>query len=154
MDSLHKALEIGLKKVPEIFLKRMILSKLEEQGVSDTSELVDALFNHIMSGDDENFSWDDGVHSPSGDQNVELIFSDKDIADWRESLSSFWTVELPVLIEKTSNQSAKDVLHNLKNSWSEVDDYEVAINADFKDRLEDRWGMALDLLRRANRYFW
>lgn len=48
-----------MSTVPKLVLRKVVKKKIEDQGIEDT-ELVEALTDHILSGSEGTFGWNDG----------------------------------------------------------------------------------------------
>lgn len=147
MSSLDKAFKEEVKKVPRIILTEMIQNKLDGMGLNEKSGLAEALVEHIESGSEEKFLWNDGGDSDEAYQDYELVITDEDLAKFENDLSEFLKGGLKNLVEDTTDDAARDVLRSLKSQWPEVDETEEAMFFLFRENLEDRWGKAFSLLR-------
>lgn len=142
MSSLDKAFKEEVKKVPRIILTEMIQNKLDGMGLNEKSGLAEALVEHIESGSEEKFLWNDGGDSDEAYQDYELVITDEDLAKFENDLSEFLKGGLKNLVEDTTDDAARDVLRSLKSQWPEVDETEEAMFFLFRENLEDRWGKA------------
>ncbi len=147
MSSLQKALYEEVDKLPETILRRILQRKLSEGSLDIPAAAFDALVEHILNGGDETFSWEDPEGEDSSDfQHFELSFDEEDTAEVKASYSAFVSA-LPDLIRRVVKESGELMFKDLQERWhleGAVQEVEVG---EFCERLEERWGRGLDLLR-------
>lgn len=141
---LHENMMALFKQAPVTFLRirlqELIASKLPDAPAS----LVEALSEHLLSGGEDPFEFDDG-----SDQDVETSI-DISQAELDEILASTWAFvedEMPGLSVGAIEKAAKVVLKGLYESWPEQRAWQLDVGTQFRGRLEQRWGAAFDILR-------
>ncbi|MCY4419780.1 MAG: DUF5677 domain-containing protein [Gammaproteobacteria bacterium] len=123
-------------------LSQFIEEKLRDYGIENDEPLVCAIAEHILSGSEGSYKWDDEKY---GD--VKLIFTNEDIEEILQRLKSFSKNELPTALEAAVTESAGIVVKELDNNWPEQKIFERHDLQVFRDRLELRWHKGLDPLR-------
>src|SRR5664280_1275952 len=144
MTNIQKILTQTLKKLPHIFLEKLIAKKLNAAGVSNFDKAAAKFLEHALSGSKENFSWDNGEKPV---RKVAIAVTDEELADIERDVMVFMKDKLPEVIRKTAEKSAKELVVALKKKWPEQSDWEQATILIFRDNLETRWGKGLGLLR-------
>lgn len=141
---LQRGIEQLMRDLPRMALRELLPRKLEAAGVEPKPELVEALTAHILRGGGDHFSWDDG----SGDEtlNVKLTFDENDLTEI-EGLVDRLAKDFPKALEDTSCEGAKRIVETLTETWPEEKRLQQEETTGFQERLEQRWGKALDGLR-------
>jgi hypothetical protein len=147
MGQLQRALHKNLATLPKLMLRRILERKLGEQEIDLPPAAFEALLDHMLSHNDQHFTWTDGG-ADTGQQprNLELIFDEKDTAQAQE-LSDRLITTIPEIIETIADKSGADLFNTLRKNWAiegMVQRYEID---EFRDRLEHRWGEGLQILR-------
>ncbi len=144
MINLNKHLEEQLKTVPNLLLRQAVIIKLEEQGI-EGKRLLDALTDHIFSGSEETFHWDDGGHDQTRNLHIEL--TDEDTKKIEEDYNRFIKESLPEIIKNSLQDGAKSLAKELEKRWPEQKVEERNSIRHFRDRLDLRWAKGLDPLQ-------
>jgi len=148
MSTLRKAFQDQFEKLPEMVLRRIVQRKLAEADVELPVRAVDALVDHLLrQEDDGNFTWSDAKdESPEMRRNLALSFDEKD-AEEIESTVARVTSELPAIVEKVIAQGGDVLFKSLKERWPIEGELQRNEVQDFNERLKERWGEGLNLLR-------
>ena len=141
LDTIVKALTAQLRE----HLKSIVIGKLTQAGVQADAAQTDALVDHIFSGKEEPFTWNDGgPREPSRD--ISLSFNDDDIADIDKLVKKIFD-RLPAITRTASANIAGAVFKDSMTRWPAQHADEVSAHQGFRDRLEERWGRAFAPLR-------
>lgn len=143
MASLKRHIEDQVKQLPQHFLRRLVTSKLEEQGI-DNGPMRDALVDHILSGSSEQFQWNDG--QPDRTEKLHIVFTEDDSRRLEDDLNRFLKEGLPEVVKNTIREGAKSFERELERRWPEQKVEECNEMRHFQDRLELRWAKGLDPL--------
>lgn len=143
MRNLQRILEEQLSEAPRLILKEVIRDKLDQAGVDPSDGLVNQLAAHVLSGNMDSFSWNDG--SEDLDQ-VCLSFTPEDMAAIEDKCSAFLS-SMPTIVDGISDDAAKSLLKTLKKNWRKEYLLQIDDKKGFRSRLEKRWGKALGKLR-------
>lgn len=144
LNSLQKAFEEQVSKVPQAALRLLLERKLRDAGANLPPEGIDAMAQHLLAGQADSFSWDDG-----SDDEIDLgtlSFDDEDFAELQRIVSNV-TDGLPEMVQSVAQKSAADLFKTLKTNWEVEGAIQAYETEEFKERLEERWGEALNLLR-------
>jgi hypothetical protein len=140
MDSLQKMIDAQLAGLPRLALEQHVRKKLKAAGVVDPGFLPREIADHILSSTCEPFQ------SP-GSPEITLSFTIEDVRTVEHTLTDFLDSKLPQIVEQIVDDTASLVLKSLKKRWRAEHAAQQADVAAFRDRLEQRWGNALHLLR-------
>ncbi|KZB52708.1 DUF5677 domain-containing protein [Thalassospira xiamenensis] len=144
MSKLNKVIEDEFKKIPEIFLKKLIEEKLDAQGIHDPN-LTEAISVQILSGKDVDIDWDS--NGSVNIENLELEITAEDTEKLSSDIKAYIKNEVPKIVRSTTEEGAKILFKSLENIWSDIKENEKSETQQFQERLELRWGKALDPLR-------
>jgi len=147
MGRLDKALRVQLKKSPEMALRLVLEKKLKKQGVELPEEAFKLFLEHIMNNRGDVFVWDDKISDVSAERGiVKLIF---DGADEEELAESFERMRgaIPDIVQSTILRGGSDLFKSMKRSWQIEGAMERFEISQFQERLGERWGEGLQLLR-------
>ncbi|TPK20834.1 hypothetical protein FJ872_10130 [Mesorhizobium sp. B2-5-9] len=147
MGRLQKALQEQISQLPRLALRPILERKLGERSIALPKKAIDALLDHILSGDATNFTWSDGnTETPDQLDQLDLVFDDadeKEIEDFTTRMKSV----IPEVVQSTVSMSGAHLFNTMKKRW-EIDGAVERFEIDqFQDRLEERWGKGLRLLR-------
>lgn len=145
MSMLNDILMAELDKLPHHFLAQLLTRKVEALGHTISEKDARAFAAHIFNNADKPFHWDDG--NEGEDRVIPLEITDDEVAELTGAIEAFTENKLPDLLQKLSEDAAKQILGSLRKDWPNQKAYDGTIVADFNDRLEDDWGKAFDLLR-------
>lgn len=136
---IKKGVQKVVAELPGNILRRLVARKVEEAGVAMPPEVVEALSQHILSGAEDSFFWDDG----QGDRNIQLSFTAE---EFEEAFNKVMEA-LPDVTLKATEATAQQMFATLCKGWS-VEHAAQEFELDgFRSRLQDHWGKGLDYLR-------
>ncbi|MDQ3126735.1 MAG: DUF5677 domain-containing protein [Pseudomonadota bacterium] len=143
MGQLQSVLHAQIRKTPQLALEQILERKLEEDGIKLSKAGRKAFAEHILThGESKEFTWRGG----NGTDNKTIKFDETD-AEELSRMTRRLAESMPEIVDKLSKSAAKDYLKNLLAAWPERDDWELLVNAGFRERLQERWGEGLGLLR-------
>lgn len=117
--------------------------KLEEQSIKLSKAGRIAFAQHVLAhGDSKEFTW----RGNAGTQREILKFDETD-AEEMSRMSKQLVESIPGIVDNLSKSVAKDYLKDLLDAWPERDEWESLVNTGFRERLNERWGEGLSLLR-------
>jgi len=140
MFGLQRALRDAIRQLPAMALEQVIANKLKAAGVSAPSGLSHQIAKHVLSGSEEPFTW----NGDRTDREVRVDVSDDDLAVLEKAV---WSFAKEDTLHKLAEDIAQSLLKALGAQWDQRRLSDHAEMAGFRDRLEERWGNALDLLR-------
>jgi hypothetical protein len=143
MRPIQRTLNNEISKMPELVLQEFLKRKLKEVGSPLPPEGIAALMRHIMSGNTENFVWDDKDKVNTQDHTIS--FDDKDEEEIIRMVEKL-TSKMPDIIDNVSKKTARDIFKTLRAKWTVEGAIQAYETDEFRQRLEDRWGEGLDLL--------
>ena len=142
MDALQNMFDAQIAEIPRIFLERRIAKKLEEAGIEKPGKLPQQIAEHLLSGATEPFQ------SNEGPEDISLVFSTEDFDAVELAVANFIdTKKLPAIVDQIINDVVAILLKSLKRNWPAERAMQYAEQTAFAERLEHRWGKALDLMR-------
>jgi hypothetical protein len=147
VGQLQQVLHEQIEGLPKLALRRLLERKLGEQKINLPSAAFEALLDHLLSHNGAHFTWDDGkADTPQQLQLLELIFDENDIAQ-AEELCERLTTTIPEIVKNVIEKSGADLLKACRESWPIEDTVRRYEIDEFRNRLEERWGEGLQLLR-------
>lgn len=144
MQTLHKALEDALGKLPEQIFAQLLAQKLKAHGVKLSRREQQQLQKHILGGESETLHlrrW------RREQEHVALEFTAEEIQEIERRFTHEVVDRLPQLIEAMTSDLATNILVTLKRSWHGGLRSQRREYASFQRRLDRRWGVPLGLLR-------
>ena len=142
---LNSSVKELIDDLPRVFLEKIIKTKLFEAGQEkNKNRIAKALADHILSDNPEPFVWADKNEEGN---DISIEFTEQDSIDLSKKINAFIIDDLPQIISKTTNDTARDVVKDLRKRWPEQQIWEQSQNFGFRARLELRWGKGLDELR-------
>lgn len=145
MGTLDKIIFKQMEKAPRMLVRPILERKLKEAGVTISDTTLDAFADHLLKSKGEPFQWTDDAGSDEL-LHLKLTFTDDDSKELSEEFAKF-TDGLPDIVLKTTQVAADGMYKRLRKNWA-IDGAVQRYEADeFRDRLEERWGEGLDLLR-------
>ncbi len=144
MTSMKKALEAEIEKLPHYFLRQFLKKKLKEQGVKD-KDAIEAFADHVLSGDEGIFNWDDGDDGPA--KTISIQFTKQDGEEILKSLNKFNDEGLAKVVTGSIKDSGKSLVKDFEKRWPEVKLNGKYESRHFSDRIDLRWSKGLDPLR-------
>jgi len=147
MGQLQRVLNEQVAGLPRLALRRVLEQKVREQGINLPSAAFEALLDHLLHGKGEDFSWnDDHTGADRQAKRLEICFGEDDAAKVEEICEKA-TTAIPGIIEDILEKSGAGLLKSLKGRWN-IEGAAQCYEVDgFRDRLEERWGEGLNLLR-------
>lgn len=147
MGTIEDALHEQLGKLPRLVLKPILERKLKEQEIELPKDGLEALLDHILNDSGESFHWNDGnVESPDVFRKVDLNLDEVDEKEI-EKVSARISEALPDVIQEVVTKRGAQVFSALKANWEVNETIQHYEYSEFRDRLEERWGEGLSLLR-------
>jgi hypothetical protein len=144
MDSIQKALNEQLKKLPGQFLEKIVARKLKEAKVEDAENIAPKLAAHILAGNDSVLTIDDG--GPARPLvNIELTADD--LEEIKRKTNDFMADKFPEVLQDATKKSGEDLAKALRKNWPDQAEWQDATTAGFLYNLDARWGEAIDFLR-------
>jgi hypothetical protein len=141
--SYQRILEDALADVPYRVAAGVISEKLAAQGIEMTERERERLIDHLQSPrGDQPFYSDD----PRG-EHVRIEITEADISLIEGRLDEFMTEDVPRVITSVGEDAAEQILLALHDGWNEEADGQRLERAGFEERLHERWGGAIGLLR-------
>lgn len=150
MDILQRAMDTTLSEVPWTVLGEIIVRKFSEQGITLSRQQKDELKTLLPKSENLDLDLDSLFSSwnfPERDDDVEIRIhiTDEDTKAIDEAVDKVVS-GMPEMVESVSTKLADSTLRSLRRSWPRQARYERQQRKGFQDRLEKRWGKALDLL--------
>jgi hypothetical protein len=144
-DELGEILKDVLKKLPHDILGKMIDKKLAVGGQAIPAEAKAALIQHILSGAGGEFNWPD---ENGGDATISLSlsFDETDLAEI-DAIQARLGKEIPKAIFEELDRQIEQLFKSLKAKWKQESALQTQDAAGFKERLHQRWGKGIELLR-------
>lgn len=144
MENINKFFEQKIQEVPKLLLRRVTEEKIREQGIDDEN-LIKALVDHILSGSNEAFHWDDG--QPDQERSIKIEFTQDDTKRIEIESKDFIDNKIPEIIKNFTRDAAKSFVKSLNKRWPEQKIEECNDMRYFRDRIDLRWAKTLDPLR-------
>src|ERR1700726_1951224 len=143
MDSLQQSLNQVVAALPERFLEKLMIKKLQDQGVTSTKALSSRIAKHILSCNTKPLKYGRGKL----ERDVTVKFEEADVDEITKALDLFCKTKLPKLVDDVAERAARSLLEILKTRWTQEYVSQEADLSEFRKRLEDRWGKPLGLSR-------
>lgn len=134
-----------MESAPKRLLKPMLTRKLKEAGVTAPDKMLDEFVDHLLSGSGKSFEWWDESGADEH-HDLKLTFTDEDRAELEEKINQLET-SLPEAILKVTERAADGLYEQLRENWYVEGAAQLFESEEFRERLEERWGEGLDLLR-------
>ncbi|HRD46584.1 MAG TPA: DUF5677 domain-containing protein [Caulobacter sp.] len=143
MAKLTKAIIAEADKLPRLMMCGIVERKLRAQGIELEGDELAALVDRLLENGDGTFTFGEGNEAL---RNIDLIFDEEDSKEIERTIANF-TEEIPAMVERVIETSGANLFSSLREAW-QVEGALQQFDADgFRERLEDRWGEGLDLLR-------
>lgn len=147
MGAIQDALHEQVAKLPKLILTPILERKLKEQELKIPQACFDALIDHILNANGEDFHWTDGdTETPNDYRNLKLVFDEADREEIEKVIARV-SEAMPDVVQETVTRGGAQLFSALRASWEiheAVQRYECD---EFQGRLEERWGEGLSLLR-------
>jgi hypothetical protein len=142
--SFYKVVSELTGQAPEIILRKLLEPKLREAGVKAWRSGARALAKHLADKQAGEFHWEDYPDGEVTDVTVEFT---EDDGRELERLYDKFEGTLDEAMAKVIDTSVDAMLLRYRSEWQAYRRSEERFIANFRNRLEDRWGTALDGLR-------
>lgn len=139
-DRIQDVIQEHLRAIPRLMLEKVLEKKLKEASVAAPPTAIKALSESILAGKKT-------IHIDGIDDDVSIEIDDEDMKFVVDATKAFYVEHLPAVLQKTASSTARDLLKELKRRWREEHLAQQADVAGFRDRMEQRWGKGLNLLR-------
>lgn len=146
METIEAIITKQIESAPKRLLLPILARKLKEAGIDAPDEVVDAFADHIFAGNVGSFQWSDGQPGPDDHRELTITLTEADSEELSAKVKQL-TDDLPTLVLDVAAYATTSIYKRLIREWplqSAIERYEVD---EFCDRLEERWGEGLDLLR-------
>lgn len=137
------AVDQTLSGLPKTILRKLLSRKVREAGVEMPEHVVDALTEHLLSKQEGNFTWHDGIKEI---KNLQLTFSDEDVKELDEAVTKVLAA-IPEATNKAFKAVCESTYTRLVKSWPNEDAAQQYELQEFRRGMEDCWGEGLALLR-------
>ncbi|MEM1133449.1 MAG: DUF5677 domain-containing protein [Pseudomonadota bacterium] len=129
---------------PELVLEQLLQKKLKDAGVRAWRNGAKALTRHLIDKEAGEFHWED--YPDEGDKNYTIEFTEDDGLELERMFDKFQG-SLNEIIEKMTKTAVNEMLSRYQKDWHQFRRAEDRYVTNFRNNLEDRWGVALDGLR-------
>jgi hypothetical protein len=135
----------SLNKVPKLLLEQLVRKKLDATGVDLPTKAKRALVKHVLEGRGKTFRWE----NPNDEDltaSIVLEFTESDI---QEAEAAFKRVAdgLPQELDRITGEQSERMFNDLVEKWTAEHAAQSSETTEFQQRLEERWGEGLNLLR-------
>ncbi len=127
----------------KVIIKDILEDKLKEQGFETEAFPIEDLMSHLLSGNENTFSWDDGNKT---NKTIQLDFTDKDVDRALSELQCL-QIDYQAIVSESMAKATVDTLRKLERNFAEEKALEEIEFFGFKTRLQLQWGRPLDLFR-------
>jgi hypothetical protein len=147
MRPIQKAFYEHVAKLPRMALRPILKRKLKEQGISISKKAFEALLDHLLCEKGGQFTWSDEKGEAVNEfEELKLIFDDADAKEI-ENFTERIRLAVPGVIQSVVDEGGTELFEAMIESWN-IDDTVAQFEiGEFRERLEDRWGAGLHLLR-------
>ncbi|SEN38724.1 hypothetical protein SAMN05216404_10487 [Nitrosospira multiformis] len=147
MRTIQNVLREQIAKLPRVALKPILERKLKEQEIELPQDGFDALVDHILNANGEDFHWNDGnTETPNDYRNLKLVFDENDGKEIQKFIVRI-SEAMPEVIQETIAKGGAQLFSALRASWEVYEAIQRYECEEFQARLEERWGEGLSLLR-------
>lgn len=114
MGTIQDALHEQIAKLPRLALKSILERKLKEQKIELPQDGFDALVDHILDANDEDFRWNDGnKETPDDYRELRLVFDEAD-GEEIEKFTARISGAIPDIIQETVTKGGAQLFSALK----------------------------------------
>ncbi|WP_150127023.1 DUF5677 domain-containing protein [Sphingomonas panacis] len=139
---IHKIIVTQLKAIPKQLFKTKITALIDQKVPNAPHGLALAFADHIIARVEKPFEF-----NSADERDITIEFTPAEIQNIEREIHSFVKTEVPSIITKIIDDSAQIILKSLKGDWRAQRDWQLATGGGFRERLEERWGAAFDILR-------
>lgn len=131
-----------LKAMPTQLIRKKLVALINQKVPNAPDDLAISLADHVLTRGSEPFDFDteDGL-----DVAIEITLAD--IERIEAEVRAFVETEVPPLVTTFIDDAAKKILKSLGQNWPAQREWELLTGEGFRQRLEERWGPAFDILR-------
>ncbi|MER9948502.1 DUF5677 domain-containing protein [Mesorhizobium sp. M0047] len=145
---MHKIFRAQIGNISKTVMRQLLEKKLARDGIEIPQAAIDALADHIASRRDQPFIW---IDKETGEEPHELrnltLKLDKTDALELKALTLKITERLPHITQEVFDRAGSHYFKNLKDRWPTEGAIQRFETDEFCERIEERWGEGLDLLR-------
>ena len=95
-----------IQQVPKLILKQIVVKKLHKCGLAQEDEsFVTAITEHIISGTEEEFEWDDDKYD-----DLIISFTEADADEIQKRIDRFLKEGIPAVVQTTITETTKDLV--------------------------------------------
>ncbi|MBR0840485.1 hypothetical protein JQ607_09830 [Bradyrhizobium liaoningense] len=142
MDFIHNTVNKTLEDVPENILSDLLDEKLRAQGINLTKDKLKELANRVLKEKVSEFSLDVDTDL----KEIAIKLTDADMKIVLAKMEAF-LASMPALIQGMLDDTAQAWLESLKRRWMAESERQHNQLDEFRERLADRWGDGLELLK-------
>jgi hypothetical protein len=141
VEELQQVFKETLGKVAQTLLEKRLAEKIAAAGLSVDATTLSEAVAHLLDGNS-------GPFKVGGDDcDATISVTDDDVEYVAKATDEFRSTRLPELLDKVSDDIADKLLKFLARRWAKEFEARQTEMEAFKERLEHRWGKALDKLR-------
>lgn len=144
MTVIKDAVRSAMEALPAIALSKLLRRKAKEAGVGMPKEVAEALAQHVIMRAPGGFSWEqrrgEGVH------HIELAINETDLKEL-DAIVAQAAKAVPSAIAEASDAVSQLYFDSLCENWVAESGLQLEEIAEFRERLEERWGDGLGYLR-------
>lgn len=141
MRTLQTLFEKELRNVPRQILEKRLTEKFKTAGLRTTKARIRKVAEHILAGNIANIGMDGKGH------NAPIAITDDDLDHVMKHTEHFFGEQYEPMVREAAENIANMLYKYLTVSWPSEYEAQEAEIAEFKGRLERRWGKALAKLR-------
>lgn len=145
MDTLQQALNQALSDIPYQALSDLVVKKLAASGTVLSPRERRRLTAHLKSNMTDTFYFRKWQWWSNRAVNVEL--TPEDVEPIHERFSEFLETRLPTFVDSIAEDLSSSILANLHKRWHGESRRQKREIHGFQQRLQDRWGHGIELLR-------
>lgn len=127
-------------------LADVVRSKLREQNVDVARFPVDKFVEYMLSNKEEEFVWQQDEHDGAGRKTVSLEFTDKEARELSSQVDDL-VESTGSILQENLEAFENSILRRMEENWPEQRSREDTELYGFRNRLELRWGVPLNLFR-------
>lgn len=143
--TLNSVLHDQIKLIPRHFFAKALEKKLDHEGATgDLKKAAEALSDHLLSGNQDDFVWKDGIENK---ENLKINIVPDEIHKVLDDVGKFLKDDLPNVVQGLVEVQANSQLRKAKKDWPAYYVWARGQHQIFKDNIELRWGQGLNMLR-------
>ena len=141
-DSIGDAIQEVVHEIPKAELVRLLERKYSELGIKIRSAKLRAAAEHILSGSEDDFSFEDERADAA-----EIELTEEDTNAILAKVEDFVKNDVPAVLTKVSDEAAAGLYKTLESKWAREHQRQIKDLTRFQKRLENRYGDGLNKLR-------